>query len=117
MAGPAGRVGLLRPSFVPPPEIRALRDSTRARTAAAQGPDAGMAAAGEAARGRHDEALIGGLLRWKEQDGLGDGGGDRRRRARPARSSPARSRGNIKGGSAVIEQALEGMLWGTPIRW
>jgi transposase len=31
VAGPADRDGLLRPSFVPPAEIRALRDLTRTR--------------------------------------------------------------------------------------
>ena len=42
-------MGLLRPSFVPPPAIRALRDYTRARTRLVQRPDPVLAAAGEAA--------------------------------------------------------------------
>ena len=31
MAGQADRAGMLRPSFVPPPEIRRLREFTRLR--------------------------------------------------------------------------------------
>ena len=57
-------MGLLRPSFVPPPEIRALRDLTRTRLHAGPRPDPGVAAAGEAPGGRSGQAVVGGVARW-----------------------------------------------------
>jgi transposase len=70
-----------------------------------------MAAAGEAARGRPDQAVVGGLLDGEEQDGrdileaivAGE---------RDPRALAARAHGNIKGGTAAITGALEGMLVG-----
>ena len=62
-------MGLLRPSFVPPPEIRALRDLTRTRAAAGPRPDEGVAAAGEAAGGRAGQAVVRGALHVQDQDG------------------------------------------------
>src|SRR6187397_2255791 len=53
--------GLLRPSFVPPAEIRRLRDYTRAAGGSDPRPHSLLAAAGKAARGRADQNLVGGL--------------------------------------------------------
>jgi hypothetical protein len=61
-------MGLLRPSFVPPPEIRALRDLTRQADAGPR-PDEGVAAAGEAAGGRAGQAVVRGALHVQGQDG------------------------------------------------
>ena len=52
--------GMLRPSFVPPAEIRQLRDYTRLRTDLARERTRHWSAAGEAARGRADQGLRGG---------------------------------------------------------
>ena len=51
--------GMLRPSFVPPVEIRRLRDYTRLRIDLTQERTRHVSAAGEAARGRADQALDG----------------------------------------------------------
>ena len=60
LAGEADRAGHAAALFVPPAEIRQLRDYTRLRV----GPDAGthpaLAAAGEAAGGRADQGVVGG---------------------------------------------------------
>ena len=50
-----------RLSFVPPEPIRQLRDLTRYRTALTGERTRGDAAAGEGARGRRDQAVLGGL--------------------------------------------------------
>ena len=63
--GQAGRVwqaklterGMLRPSFVPPAEIRRLRDYTRLRTDLTRERDPALAAAGEAAGRRADQGV------------------------------------------------------------
>ena len=55
--------GLLRGSFVPPPEIAELRDLTRYRTKLVAGPGPGDPADPEAARGRQHQARLGGLRR------------------------------------------------------
>src|SRR5438876_2528677 len=49
--------GLVRPSFVPPPEIRRLRDLTPALRRPSGRAHAGDPAAGEGAPGRRDQAL------------------------------------------------------------
>lgn len=64
-------MGLLRPSFVPPPEIRALRDLTRTRLQLVPRPDPGVAAAGEAAGRRPGQAVAGRALAG--EGGLGPG--------------------------------------------
>ncbi|HEX6519606.1 MAG TPA: transposase [Streptosporangiaceae bacterium] len=104
-------MGLLRPSFVPPPEIRALRDLTRTR--------------GQLLKDRTREwqrlekPLEGALIklspvvysmaRNKTARGILEAivAGER-----DPKALAARAHGNIKGGRAVIEQALEGMLLG-----
>src|SRR5437867_12752100 len=50
-------LGLVRPSFVPPPEIRRLRDLTRLVQQRGRGAHAGDPTAGEGAPGRRDQAL------------------------------------------------------------
>jgi transposase len=66
--------GLVRPSFVPPPEIRRLRDLTRLCVAKARSARA-RSSAGEGAPGRRDQALERRLDQL-----LGLGAGDARRR-------------------------------------
>jgi transposase len=72
--------GLLRPSFVPPAEIRRLRDYTRLRVNLRPHPL--LAAAGKAARGRTDQNLVGGLNPGHAVHPRHDRGSDRWR-ARP----------------------------------
>jgi transposase len=50
---------MLRPSFVPPPAIRRLRDPGPLPRRPGRGPDRRAAAGGEAARGRPDQTLGG----------------------------------------------------------
>jgi len=104
-------MGLLRPSFVPPPEIRALRDLTRTRL--------------QLVRDRTRE--------WQRLEKLLEGAlvklssvVSRLARAKTARdileaiadgqhnpkSLAALAAGQIKGGRAAVERALEGMLPG-----
>ena len=52
---------MIRPSFVPPPPIRRLRDLTRYRVDLVGGADRGEEPGGEAAGGRPDQAVGGGL--------------------------------------------------------
>ncbi len=52
--------GMLRPSFVPPREIRALRSYTRLRTELVEERVPAQAAPREAARGRAHQAVVGG---------------------------------------------------------
>jgi transposase len=104
-------MGLLRPSFVPPPEIRALRDLTRTRLQLLKDRTRGW---------QRLEKLPGGALiklspavcpmaRNKTARDILDAivAGERGPRA-----LAARAHGNIKGGTAAITGALEGMLAG-----
>ncbi len=68
-----GAHGLVRASFVPPEPIRMLRDLTRARTHHRPGPYQRDWAAGDAARRRRDQTVVGGL-----RDHRGFGAGDAR---------------------------------------
>jgi transposase len=104
-------MGLLRPSFVPPPEIRALRDLTRTRLQLLKDRTREWQ--------RLEKLLEGALIKlssvvysmarnktaWAILEAIVAG-------ERDPKVLAARTHGNIKGGSAVIEQALEGMLLG-----
>jgi transposase len=103
--------GLLRPSFVPPPEIRALRDLTRTRLALARDRTREWQ--------RLEKLLEGALIRissavakmagsesvLKILHAIADGERD------PGRLA-ALARGNVKGGRDGIRAALEGMMPG-----
>ena len=56
--------GMLRPSFVPPAEIRQLRDYTRLRTDLTRERTRHWSAAGETAGRRADQGLGGGQQDW-----------------------------------------------------
>ena len=64
-----GAHGLVRGSFVPPEPIRQLRDLTRARTAITRERGREVATAGEAARGRRDQAVRGRLRHHRASPG------------------------------------------------
>jgi len=104
-------MGLLRPSFVPPPEIRALRDLTRTRLQVMKDRTREWQ--------RLEKLLEGALIKlssvvysmarnktaWSILEAIAAG-------ERDPRALAALTHGNIKGGSSAIEQALEGMLLG-----
>ena len=108
-------MGLLRPSFVPPPEIRALRDLTRTRLQVLKDRTREWQ--------RLEKLLEGALVKlssavysmarnktaWAILEAIVAG-------ERDPKALAARAHGNIKGGSAVIEQSLEGMLLGITTR-
>jgi transposase len=71
--------GLLRPSFVPPAPIRQLRDYTRLRGRFDPGPLPLLAAAGEAARRRLDQGVVGRLDDGHPVGARHDRGAHRRR--------------------------------------
>jgi len=75
--------GMLRPSFVPPAEIRQLRDYTRLRTDLTRERARHWAAAGEAPGRRADQGHHGGIAD-RHDVGAGHAGGADRRAARPA---------------------------------
>jgi transposase len=104
-------MGLLRPSFVPPPEIRALRDLTRTRLQL--GKD-------RAREWQRLEKLLEGAL-IKLSSAVYSMARNKTARdileaivagERDPRALAARAHGNIKGGTAAITEALEGMLVG-----
>ena len=84
--------GLVRPSFVPPPEIRRLRDLTRLRKAQSQRASPFDPATGEGPPGRGHQALkrrLDDLLEVRAGDARGAAGRDQRSRAaRRARQGP-----------------------------
>ena len=104
-------MGLLRPSFVPPPEIRALRDLTRTR----------LQLVGDRTREwqRLEKLLEGALVKLSSVaarlartktargilEALADGQHD-------PETLAAVAAGQVKGGRAAVQQALEGMLCG-----
>ena len=104
-------MGLLRPSFVPPPAVRALRDLTRSRLHLARD------------RTRHwqrlEKLLEGALIRLSSAVGKmawqpvrpAHPRGSLRRGARPGRLA-ALAHGNVKGGRDGIRACLEGMMPG-----
>ena len=105
-------MGLLRPSFVPPPEIRALRDLTRTRLQLLKDRTREWqrlekllesaqliklsSAACSLARNKTARDILEAILAGE----------------RDPRALAARTHGNIKGGTAAITKALEGMLVG-----
>ncbi|HEY6791751.1 MAG TPA: IS110 family transposase [Trebonia sp.] len=105
-------MGLLRPSFVPPPEIRALRDLTRARLQLVR----------DRAREwqRLEKLLEGALVKLSSVvsslaavksarvilEAIADG-------ERDPRALAALAHGGVKGGRAAVEAALEGMRLGS----
>jgi transposase len=106
-----GEMGLLRPSFVPPPEIRALRDLARTRLQVLKDRTREWQ--------RLEKLLEGALVKlssvvysmarnktaWAILEAIAAG-------ERDPKVLAARVHGNIKGGTAAIEQSLEGMLLG-----
>jgi len=104
-------MGLLRPSFVPPPEIRALRDLTRTRLQLVRDRTREWQ--------RLEKLLEGALIKLSSAV-------SRLARAKTARDIlealadsqrdpkvlAAMAAGQIKGGRAAVEQALDGMLLG-----
>ena len=82
--------GLLRPCFVPPGPVRRLRDFTRARAGLVGDRTRCRAAAGETARGRPDQGLLGGQQADHALGAGHDPGADRRgtRPAGPGRPGP-----------------------------
>ena len=76
-------MGLLRPSFVPPPEIRALRGPDPHPAAAGPRPHPRVAAAGKAPGRRPDQAVLSGVAAGQGQDRPRHPGSPRRRPARP----------------------------------
>ena len=99
---------MLRPSFVPPPPIRRLRDLTRYRIDLVGDADRGEAAGGEAARGRPDQAVGG---RHRHLRGLrpGDDGRADRRATRPegpGPDGPGRMRAKIPAAGGGVRRPL-----------
>jgi transposase len=101
-------MGLLRPSFVPPPEIRALWDLTRTRLQLGKDRTREWQ--------RLEKLLEGALIKLSSV--VYSMARNKTARAileaivageRDPKALAARTHGNIKGGSAVIEQALQGM--------
>jgi transposase len=104
-------MGLLRPSFVPPPEIRALRDLTRTRLQLVKD---------RTREWQRLEKLLEGAL-VKLSSAVYSLARNKTARdileaivagERDPKVLAARTHGNVKGGSAAVEKALEGMLLG-----
>ncbi len=76
-------MGLLRPSFVPPPEIRALRDLTRTRVQLVRDRTREWQRPGKAPRRRPGQAVISGVTPGQGQDRPRHPGGPRRRPGQP----------------------------------
>jgi transposase len=105
-------MGLLRPSFVPPPEIRALRDLTRARLQLVRDRTREWQ--------RLEKLLEGALVKLSSVvsslaavksarvilEAIADG-------ERDPRALAALAHGGVKGGRAAVEAALEGMRLGS----
>jgi transposase len=105
-------MGLLRPSFVPPPEIRALRDLTRTRLQLLKDRTREWQRLEKLLEGALVKlsSAVYSLARNKTARGILEAivAGER-----DPKALAARAHGNIKGGPAVIEKALEGMLLGS----
>jgi transposase len=104
-------MGLLRPSFVPPPEIRALRDLTRTRL---------MLVRDRSREWQRLEKLLEGAL-VKLSSAVWSLGASKSARAileaicggeRDPRTLAALASGRVTGGHAAVRQALDGMLLG-----
>ena len=104
-------MGLLRPSFVPPPEIRALRDLTRTRVQLVRDRTREWQRLEKLLEGALIKlsSVVSRLARTKTArhilEALADG-------QRDPKILAAMAAGQIKGGRAAVEQALEGMLLG-----
>ena len=95
--------GMVRPSFVPPPPIRALRELTRYRKTQTDARVRRGAASGEGAPGRRDQADLGGLQgvdSVRQADGRGahrrparSGGGSQPGQRQAAAEDPRADRG------------------------
>ena len=104
-------MGLLRPSFAPPPEIRVLRDLTRTRLQLLKD---------RTREWQRLEKLPGGALIKLSPAACSMAGNKTARDIpeaivageRDPRALAARAHGTIKGGTAAITEALEGMLAG-----
>ena len=104
-------MGLLRPSFVPPPEIRALRDLTRTRLQLVKDRTREWQRLEKLLEGALVKlsSVVHSLARTKTARGILEAiaGGER-----DPKALAALTHGNVKGGAAAIEKALEGMLLG-----
>jgi transposase len=104
-------MGLLRPSFVPPPEIRALRDLTRTRVQLVRDRTREWQRLEKLLEGALIKlsSVVSRLARAKTArdilEALADG-------QRDPKTLAAMAAGQIKGGRAAAGQALEGMLLG-----
>jgi transposase len=101
-------MGLLRPSFVPPPEIRALRDLTRTRLQLVRDRSREWQRLEKLLEGALVKlsSVVHSLARTKTArdiaEAIADGGSD-------PRALAALAAAQVKGGRAAIEGALEGM--------
>ena len=104
-------MGLLRPSFVPPPEIRALRDLARTRVQVLKDRTREWQRLEKLLEGALIKlsSVVYSMARNKTARAILEAiaGGER-----DPSILAACAHGNIKGGTAAIEQALEGMLLG-----
>ena len=104
-------MGLLRPSFVPPPEIRALRDLTRTRLQLLKDRTREWQRLAKLLEGALIKlsSVVYPMARNKTARDILEAivAGER-----DPKVLAARAHGNIKGGGAAIAQALEGMLLG-----
>jgi transposase len=104
-------MGLLRPSFVPPPEIRALRDLTRTRLQLVRDRTREWQRLEKLLEGALIKlsSAVSSLARTKTARGILEAlaGGQRDPRALAALAAA-----QVKGGRAAIEQALDGMMPG-----
>jgi transposase len=104
-------MGLLRPSFVPPPEIRALRDLTRTRQQMVKDRSREWQRLEKLLEGALVKlsSVVHSLAKTKTARSILEAiaGGER-----DPRVLAAMTHGNVRGGSAAIGKALEGMLLG-----
>ncbi len=104
-------MGLLRPSFVPPPEIRALRDLTRTRLQLARDRTREWQRLEKLLEGALVKlsSAVHSLARTKTARDILEAiaGGQR-----DPRALAALAHGGVKGGRAAIERALDGMMPG-----
>jgi transposase len=104
-------MGLLRPSFVPPPEIRALRDLTRARLQLVRDRTREWQRLEKLLEGALVKlsSALSSLARVQSARAILEAiaGGETSPRALAALAAP-----NVKGGRAAVEESLEGMALG-----
>ncbi len=104
-------MGLLRPSFVPPPEIRALRDLTRTRLQLVRDRTREWQRLEKLLEGALVKlsSVVSRLSRAKTARDILEAIADGRR---DPKSLAALAAGQVKGGRAAVEHSLEGMLIG-----